>query len=146
MHYSKGRISIPHVRGTIAVTVHASALAPAANHSIPSQWVTGRRIDSSGTIGSGSRAYLSNAIKVKAGDTVRIKNAGTMAECYPAVFSSDSTDVGVIGTRMNPSQSGEVTVIPITASGFFRQPMLISELSTDALKNSVVITKNEMIV
>lgn len=145
MNYSKGKISIPNVTGNIVVTVHASPVAPPENLSDPQQWVTGRRINASGTIQSGTKAYLSNAIPVASGDVIRIKNCGTLTECYGSVLVSESTDVGTTGTMHNHTVEDNGFVINITASGYFRQAMLISDLSTEALKNAVIITKNEVI-
>lgn len=143
MKYAKGKISIPNVTGNVTITVHSSPLPPPENLSKPSEWVTGRRIDQSGTIQNGSLAYLCNAIPVVSGDVIRMKNCGTLTDCFPTVFASDSTDIGTAGTRMNITQESGVFTVTITANGYFRQPMLISELDTDALKNAVVITKNE---
>lgn len=120
MNYSKGKISIPNVTGNIVITVHASSIAPAENLSDPSQWVTGRRINASGTIQSGTKAYLSNAIPVTSGDVIRIKNCGTLTECYGSVLVSKSTDVGTTGAIHMHSVSGDIFVINITANGYFR--------------------------
>ena len=145
MKYSKGKISIPNVTGNIVITVQTVPTAPAENLSDPSQWVSGRRITSSGSLATGSAAYLTNAIPVALGDVIRIKNCGTLTNCLASVFVSDSTDVGTTGTIQNHNTDGDVFVFQITAAGYFRQAMLISELNTEPLRNAVMITKNETI-
>lgn len=145
MKYSKGKISIPNVTGNLIITVQTAPCAPAENLSDPSQWVSGRRITSSGSLSTGSAAYLTNAISVAPGDVIRIKNCGTLTNCLASVFVSDSTDVGTTGTLQNHNTDGDVFVIRITTSGYFRQAMLISELDTEAKKAAVIITKNEVI-
>lgn len=145
MKYSKGKISIPNVTGNIVITVQTASSAPAENLSDPSQWVSGRRIKSSGSLATGSAAYLTNAIPVAPGDVIRIKNCGTLSNCFASVLISESTDVNTTGTFHNHSTDGDVFVIQITTSGYFRQAMLISELNTESLRNAVIITKNEVI-
>lgn len=145
MKYSKGKISIPNVTGNLIITVQAVPTAPAENLSDPSQWVSGRRITSSGSLSTGSAAYLTNSIPVVPGDVIRMKNCGTLSNCLASVLVSDSTDVGTTGTIQNHSTDGDVSVITITTSGYFRQAMLISELNTESLRNAVMITKNEVI-
>ena len=145
MKYSKGKISIPNVTGNLIITVQTAPCAPAENLSNPAQWVSGRRITSSGSLSTGSAAYLTNAIPVVPGDVIRIKNCGTLTNCLASVFVSDSTDVGTTGTLQNHNTDGDVFVIQITVAGYFRQAMLISELNTESLRNAVMITKNETI-
>lgn len=145
MKYSKGKISIPNVTGNIVITVQTAPCAPAENLSNPAQWVSGRRITSSGSLSTGNAAYLTNAIPVVPGDVIRMKNCGTLTNCLASVLVSESTDVGTAGTLHNHSTEGDVFVIQITTSGYFRQAMLISELNTESLRNAVIITKNEVI-
>lgn len=145
MKYSKGKISIPNVTGNIIITVQAVPTAPAENLSDPSQWVSGRRIKSSGSLATGSAAYLTNAIPVAPGDVIRMKNCGTLSNCLASVLVSESTDVGTAGTIQNHKTNNNIFIIKITTSGYFRHALLISELNTEPLRNAVVITKNETI-
>ena len=145
MKYSKGKISIPNVTGNLIITVQTAPCVPAENLSNPAQWVSGRRITSSGSLSTGSAAYLTNAIPVAPGDVIRMKNCGTLSNCLASVLVSESTDVGTTGTLHNHNTDGDVFVIQITVAGYFRQAMLISELNTESLRNAVIVTKNEVI-
>lgn len=144
MKYDKIKINVPNVTGNIQIVVSAEAYQ-IDNLSKVSEWVANRRISSDGSIQSSSQAYLSNAIPVQIGDIIRMKNCGTLTNCYASVLVSDSSSIGTSGSITTFAKEGDIFVFTIAANGYFRAMMLMSELDTDEKRTSVVITKNEPI-
>lgn len=144
MKYDKIKIHVPNVTGNIQIIVSAEAYQ-IDNLSKVSEWVANHRISSDGSIQSSSKAYLSNAIPVQTGDIIRMKNCGTLTNCYASVLVSDSSSIGTSGSLTTFTKEGDIFIFTIAANGYFRAMMLMSELDTDEKRTSVVITKNEPI-
>ncbi|MCQ2429633.1 MAG: hypothetical protein MJ192_04810 [Clostridia bacterium] len=161
-NYSKGKIAIPAVTGNIVINITAVASAPAytnlANTTESSDptnmrdwaWKTGYRITSSG-YGAQSGKTISNAIKVQAGDVIRIKGVtitkSTDRYAFVGSTSGNSLQYYSSTTNLTYAVSGDLHTITINSLPNHTGDCYISfAFDTPADKTQVVITKNEPIV
>lgn len=147
MKYSKGKISIPNVTGNIVISITAVQQGPAyTNLADPSSpdWLANKRISSSGTISNSTNgSQVTNLIPVTAGNVLRIKNAGSVANMIFAAFPNAESTTGSIiaGTKKDIASIATFTVS--TADYGYCRILLPGDQFTDV--NDIIITVNENI-